>query len=188
MKLISSSDYFPGKHNVKLKLEAQSQSPPPRLLSNGRGMRLKSENRLQAIKHVAMSPLRYPISVEIDPKLINHFGFGWFENFDLKSRLLHARYNATKERIGSDHNHNLVVPFGSKTTQFRGPWVITIYPAVPFGGKIIGIVGLGRNWEQVWEKKEEMGSIQLLETVGGLKGIDSWCRGLKSVRAKKESV
>ncbi|PKU81960.1 light-sensor Protein kinase isoform X1 [Dendrobium catenatum] len=50
-----------GKHNVKLKLEAQSQSPPPRLLSNGRGMRLKSENRLQAIKQVAMSPLRYPV-------------------------------------------------------------------------------------------------------------------------------
>lgn len=48
-----------GNHNMKLKL--QVQSPPPHLLSNRRGMRLKSESRLQTIKHSTMSPLRYPV-------------------------------------------------------------------------------------------------------------------------------
>ncbi|PKU83845.1 hypothetical protein MA16_Dca020728 [Dendrobium catenatum] len=33
------------------------------------------------------------------------------------------RLDATKERIDSGHNRDLVVPFGSRTTRFRGPQV-----------------------------------------------------------------
>ncbi|KAH0454004.1 hypothetical protein IEQ34_018328 [Dendrobium chrysotoxum] len=47
-------------------------------------------------------------------------------------------FDATKERIDSSHNRYLVVPFGGKTTRFRGPRVITVYPAVPFGGETAG--------------------------------------------------
>ncbi|KAI0493808.1 hypothetical protein KFK09_023933 [Dendrobium nobile] len=45
------------------------------------------------------------------------------------------RFDANKERIGAGHNRYFVVPFGGKTTRFRGPRVITVYPAVPFGGE-----------------------------------------------------
>ncbi|PKU60896.1 ABC transporter B family member 26, chloroplastic [Dendrobium catenatum] len=46
------------------------------------------------------------------------------------------RFDVTKGRIGSGHNQYFVVPFGGKTTRFRGLRVIiTVYPAVPFGGK-----------------------------------------------------
>ncbi|KAL0912987.1 hypothetical protein M5K25_016413 [Dendrobium thyrsiflorum] len=45
-------------------------------------------------------------------------------------------FDVTKERIGSGHNRYIVVPFGGRTTRFRGPQVITIYPTVSFSGKI----------------------------------------------------
>ncbi|PKU81292.1 hypothetical protein MA16_Dca025701 [Dendrobium catenatum] len=55
--------------------------------------------------------------------------------------LISQGFDATKERIGSGHNRYFVVPLGGKTTQFRGPWVvITVYPAVPFGGRTAGFV------------------------------------------------
>ncbi|PKU74441.1 hypothetical protein MA16_Dca003644 [Dendrobium catenatum] len=44
-------------------------------------------------------------------------------------------FDANKERNGDGHNRYFVVPFGGKTTRFRGPQVITVYPAVPFGGR-----------------------------------------------------
>ncbi|PKU87839.1 hypothetical protein MA16_Dca017611 [Dendrobium catenatum] len=53
--------------------------------------------------------------------------------------LVRGGFDANKERIGSGHNRYIVVPFGGKTTRFRGPRVvITVYPAVPFGGKTTG--------------------------------------------------
>ncbi|KAL0922863.1 hypothetical protein M5K25_006894 [Dendrobium thyrsiflorum] len=36
-------------------------------------------------------------------------------------------FDVTKERIGSVHNRYIVVPFGGRTTRFRGPLVVTIY-------------------------------------------------------------
>ncbi|KAI0487857.1 hypothetical protein KFK09_027680 [Dendrobium nobile] len=48
---------------------------------------------------------------------------------------LSSGFDANKERIGAGHNRYFVVPFGGKTTRFRGPRVITVYPAMPFGGK-----------------------------------------------------
>ncbi|PKU67333.1 hypothetical protein MA16_Dca024410 [Dendrobium catenatum] len=47
-------------------------------------------------------------------------------------------FDANKERIGSGHNRYFVVPFDGKITRFRGPQVITVYHAVPFGGKTAG--------------------------------------------------
>ncbi|KAH0463927.1 hypothetical protein IEQ34_006713 [Dendrobium chrysotoxum] len=44
-------------------------------------------------------------------------------------------FDVNKGRIGSGHNRYHVVPFGGKTTRFRGPQVTTVYPAVPFGGE-----------------------------------------------------
>ncbi|KAI0503996.1 hypothetical protein KFK09_014943 [Dendrobium nobile] len=44
-------------------------------------------------------------------------------------------FDANKERNGAGHNRYFMVPFGGKTTRFRGPRVITVYPAVPFGGE-----------------------------------------------------
>ncbi|PKU67686.1 hypothetical protein MA16_Dca023238 [Dendrobium catenatum] len=49
--------------------------------------------------------------------------------------LVDLRFDVNKDRIGSGHNRYFVVPFGSKTTRFRGPQIITVYPAVPFDGK-----------------------------------------------------
>ncbi|PKU66979.1 hypothetical protein MA16_Dca019080 [Dendrobium catenatum] len=46
-------------------------------------------------------------------------------------------FDIIKERIGSGHSHYFVVPFGGKTTWFRGPQVITVYPVMPFGDKFI---------------------------------------------------
>ncbi|KAL0915288.1 hypothetical protein M5K25_015694 [Dendrobium thyrsiflorum] len=47
-------------------------------------------------------------------------------------------FTAFGEHTGAGHNHYIVVPFGGKITRFRGPRVITVYPAVPFYGKTIG--------------------------------------------------
>ncbi|KAH0460043.1 hypothetical protein IEQ34_010706 [Dendrobium chrysotoxum] len=44
-------------------------------------------------------------------------------------------FDVNKNCIGSGHNRYHVVPFGGKTTRFRGPQVITVYPTVPFGGE-----------------------------------------------------
>ncbi|KAL0910241.1 hypothetical protein M5K25_021202 [Dendrobium thyrsiflorum] len=46
-------------------------------------------------------------------------------------------FDVTKERIGSGHNRYIVVPFGGRTTRFREPRVITVYPAVPFSSKTV---------------------------------------------------
>ncbi|KAI0524319.1 hypothetical protein KFK09_003685 [Dendrobium nobile] len=53
--------------------------------------------------------------------------------------LVNLGFDANKEHIGYGHNRYFVVPFDGKTTRFRGPRVITVYPAVPFGGKIAEI-------------------------------------------------
>ncbi|KAL0926420.1 hypothetical protein M5K25_002651 [Dendrobium thyrsiflorum] len=53
--------------------------------------------------------------------------------------LFQTEFDATKEHIGSGHNHNLLVSFGGKTIRFRGPRVITVYPAMPFGGKTVEV-------------------------------------------------
>ncbi|KAL0917837.1 hypothetical protein M5K25_012934 [Dendrobium thyrsiflorum] len=42
---------------------------------------------------------------------------------------------AIGEHTGADYNRYILVPFGSRTTRFRGPRVITVYPASPFGSK-----------------------------------------------------
>ncbi|PKU61957.1 hypothetical protein MA16_Dca027595 [Dendrobium catenatum] len=52
--------------------------------------------------------------------------------------LVRGGFDANKERIGAGHNRYFVVPFGGKTTRFRGPRVIIVYPVVPFGGKTAG--------------------------------------------------
>ncbi|KAL0912084.1 hypothetical protein M5K25_018032 [Dendrobium thyrsiflorum] len=44
--------------------------------------------------------------------------------------LVDRGFDAIGEHTGAGHNHNLV-----RITWFRGPRVITVYPAVPFGGK-----------------------------------------------------
>ncbi|PKU65804.1 hypothetical protein MA16_Dca009133 [Dendrobium catenatum] len=64
-------------------------------------------------------------------------GFFWQRSLILKYLEI-SRFDAIKERISFGHNQYFVVPFGGKTTRFRGPWVITVYPAVPFGSKIAG--------------------------------------------------
>ncbi|KAI0496499.1 hypothetical protein KFK09_022816 [Dendrobium nobile] len=74
-----------------------------------------------------------------------------FRSFGLRARVVdfdslpssspstsYTRFDATKERIGSGHNRYFVVPFGGLTTRFRGPRVITVYLAVPFGSKTAG--------------------------------------------------
>ncbi|KAL0909918.1 hypothetical protein M5K25_020828 [Dendrobium thyrsiflorum] len=48
-------------------------------------------------------------------------------------------FSAIGEHTSAGHNRYIVVPFGGKTTRFRGPRVITVYPAVPFGSKIAGL-------------------------------------------------
>ncbi|PKU79980.1 putative ribosome-binding factor A, chloroplastic [Dendrobium catenatum] len=58
------------------------------------------------------------------------------ENFRLRLVVDQIRFDANKKRNGAGHNRYIVVPFGGKTTRFRGPRVvITVYPAVPFGGR-----------------------------------------------------
>ncbi|PKU69117.1 hypothetical protein MA16_Dca002387 [Dendrobium catenatum] len=65
-------------------------------------------------------PLRLPSTLTFVMK-----AFSTIEGFD-----------ANKERIGSGHNRYFVVPFGGKITRFRGSRiVVTVYPAVPFGGR-----------------------------------------------------
>ncbi|KAL0917303.1 hypothetical protein M5K25_012358 [Dendrobium thyrsiflorum] len=44
-------------------------------------------------------------------------------------------FDVIGKHTGAGHNRYIVVPFGGRITQFRGPRVITVYPAVPFGGK-----------------------------------------------------
>ncbi|PKU76664.1 6-phosphofructokinase 1 [Dendrobium catenatum] len=57
-----------------------------------------------------------------------------------------CEFDANKEHIGSGHNRYFVVPFGGKTTRFRGSRVITIYPAVPFGGETADLVAFGNSF------------------------------------------
>ncbi|KAL0905543.1 hypothetical protein M5K25_023971 [Dendrobium thyrsiflorum] len=45
-------------------------------------------------------------------------------------------FDATKERIGSGHNNYIVVPFGGRTTRFKGPRVITVYLQCHLGAKL----------------------------------------------------
>ncbi|KAL0912222.1 hypothetical protein M5K25_018184 [Dendrobium thyrsiflorum] len=49
--------------------------------------------------------------------------------------LVREGFDADGERIGSGHNRYIMVPFGGRTTRFRGPRVIMVYSAVPFGAK-----------------------------------------------------
>ncbi|KAL0910668.1 hypothetical protein M5K25_018744 [Dendrobium thyrsiflorum] len=48
--------------------------------------------------------------------------------------------DAIGEHTGVGHNRCIVVPFGGRTTRFRGLRVITVYPAVPFGGETAGVL------------------------------------------------
>ncbi|KAL0928500.1 hypothetical protein M5K25_000384 [Dendrobium thyrsiflorum] len=49
--------------------------------------------------------------------------------------LVKGGFNAIGEHTGAGHNCYIVVPFGGRTSRFRGPGVIIVYPAVPFGSK-----------------------------------------------------
>ncbi|KAL0907038.1 hypothetical protein M5K25_025576 [Dendrobium thyrsiflorum] len=51
-----------------------------------------------------------------------------------------AGFSAIGEHTGAGYNRYIVVPFGGRTTRFRGPQVIIIYPAVPFGDKTTGFI------------------------------------------------
>ncbi|KAL0925548.1 hypothetical protein M5K25_003894 [Dendrobium thyrsiflorum] len=52
--------------------------------------------------------------------------------------LVDRGFDAIGEHTGAGHNHNIVMPFGGESFGSEGPGFITVYPAVPFGGKTAG--------------------------------------------------
>ncbi|KAL0922807.1 hypothetical protein M5K25_006828 [Dendrobium thyrsiflorum] len=56
----------------------------------------------------------------------------------IQGYLVDRGFDTIEEHMGAGHNHNIVMPFGGKSPGSKGPRVITVYLAVPFGGKIVG--------------------------------------------------
>ncbi|KAH0466647.1 hypothetical protein IEQ34_003885 [Dendrobium chrysotoxum] len=72
-------------------------------------------------------------------------------NINISKLSKNQRFDANKERISSGHNRYHVVPFDGKTTRFKGPPVITVYPAVPFDSETADPVALcSSSWTELY--------------------------------------
>ncbi|KAI0486586.1 hypothetical protein KFK09_029334 [Dendrobium nobile] len=119
---------YKANHNKEKVVKAREKKKSSSLTEERKAKKTIAKKRKRAQKNREQGVKKLKLHAIVKPKEVKYCNF-------------YRMGRCQQERIRSDHNRYFVVPFDGKTTRFRGPRVITVYPAVPFGGKIAGDVG-----------------------------------------------